>query len=442
MEYSLPSNHTLDKKDSFIIHTFYILFWVLGCFGFVYQELIPPLKPLLTPINLLGDATIVLLGLITLRKRTDGLIIASFFIISFVSSCIINGLSLIQWANGSRAFFGTIFLIPLFRYIWSKPKLYQQFTRQFDKQMVAWLYIQAFCVVVQFLKYGAGDNVGGGYGDGGSGIVSFGIYFFSFYLLSKRVDKGNVYKSIYDNSWLVVLLFPTFLNETKVSFILLLMYFMLLFPINRQYLKRLLLVSPFMAILMGGAVWVYIETVDKSDEMLDPKFLLEQYLYGDYTVDEMADAVDWIMENETRTPDLPRFAKIAAVPYIIDQNGGHWLTGLGLQGFSGTVNMKASKTVEEYNWFFLGTNPYINDITVQLGILGLIWLQFCYYNMFTSRPPGFHRNKNITAFAILSFIIHFVYSDIINTLFFSIIFFIFVFRQWEPDINNTNDNRQ
>lgn len=285
----------------------------------------------------------------------------------------------------------------------------------------------------QFIKYGAGDAVGGSFGDGGSSVVSFGIYFFSFYLLNKRLDRKNAFRSIRENIWLVILLFPTFLNETKVSFILLLMYFFLLFPINRDYIRRVIMIMPVVVILMGGALWVYVETVERSDEMLDPKFLMEEYLYGDYTVEELAGAVDWLMDNETSLPDMPRFAKIGFIPYIIDENGDHWLVGLGLQGYNGSVNMAQTKVVEEYNWFFLGTNPYVCHIIVQLGLLGLAWAIIYYFLLYTSRPPGYRKNKNIFIYSLLSFIIILAYGDLMKTPFFCLLFFTFTFLQWVPN---------
>lgn len=432
MANNVPTHYLLDKKDILILRTFFTIFWGLGCFGFVYQELIPPLEGLLTPVNIVGDTALMLLGLYTLRKPADALIIICFFILSFVSSCLVNDLSITLWANGTRSFFGAIFLIPVFRYIWSKPALYQEFIKMFDKHIFIWLCVQAVCVVEQFIRYGAGDAVGGSIGEGGSGMVSFGIYFFSFYLLNKRIDHKNAFRSIRKNIWLVILLFPTFLNETKVSFILLLMYFFLLFPINRDYIKRVIMIAPVIVILMGGALIVYIDTVDQSDSMLDPKFLMEEYLYGEYTEDEMAAAVDWIMENETNVPDLPRFAKMGFISYVIEQNGNHWLVGLGLQGFNGATNVKSTKVVEEYNWFYLGTNPYVCFIIAQLGLLGSIWAVILFALLYKSCPPGYRKNKNIYIFSLLSLIILIFYSDIIKTLNFSFTFFTFTFLQWMP----------
>ena len=85
MTNNVPAHYLLDKKDILILRTFFILFWVLGCFGFVYQELIPPLDGLFTPINVFGDVVLMLLGLYTLRRPTDVLIIVSLFVLSFVS---------------------------------------------------------------------------------------------------------------------------------------------------------------------------------------------------------------------------------------------------------------------------------------------------------------------------------------------------------------------
>lgn len=432
MTNNVPTHYLLDKKDILILRTFFTLFWVLWSFSFVYQELIPPLEGLLTPINIVGDVVLMLLGFYTLRRATDALIIASFFILSFVSSCLVNDLSMILWANGTRSFYGTIFLIPVLRYIWSKPVLYKEFIKTFDKHIFIWLCVQAVCVVEQFLKYGAGDEVGGSFGDGGSGVVSFGIYFCSFYLLNKRIDHKNALRSVRDNIWLVILLFPTFLNETKVSFILLLMYFFLLFPINRDYIKRVIMIAPVAAILMGCAIFVYIDTVDQSDSMLDPKFLLEEYLYKDYTEDEMAAAVEWVMENETNIPDLPRFAKMGFISYVIEQNGNHWLVGLGLQGFNGATNFKATKVMEEYNWFYLGTNPYVIFIIAQLGLLGLVWAVIFYTLLYKSCPSGYRKNRNISIYSILSLIIFLAYGDLLKAPSFCLIFFTLTFLQWVP----------
>lgn len=423
----------LSRKDILIQRTFFALFWVIGCFGFIYQELIPPLELLFTPMNLLADGVMLILGLLTLRKKFHILMISFFFAFTFVSSCFINDMSMMQWANGTRSFFGILFLIPVFHHFWSTPTRHRHFITSLDKHLFIWLCVQPFCVVYQFVRYGAGDPVGGSFGDGGSSIVSFGIYFASFYLLNKRLDQTQVFKSIRDNIWLVILLFPTFLNETKVSFILLLMYFFLLFPINRNYIKRVLLISPVVLLLMGGAIWVYVETVERSDDMLNPQFLMEEYLYGEYTVEEIADAVDWLTENESSIPDMPRFAKVGFIPYIIDENGGHWMEGLGLQGFSGSVSMGENKLVSEYNWFFLGTNPYPCYIIVQIGIIGLIWTIIAYYHIFSHRIAGFKRNKNINIFALLSLIINIFYADMVKTLFFSIFFFLFIFLQWTPE---------
>lgn len=429
----------LSKKDIFIQRTFFALFWVIGCFGFIYQEIIPPLELLFTPMNLLADGVILMLGLLTLRKKIHILMISIFFAATFVSSCFVNNMGLVQWANGTRSFFGILFLIPVFHHFWSTPTRHRHFITALDKHLFIWLCVQPFCVVYQFLRYGAGDQVGGSFGDGGSSIVSFGIYFASFYLLNKRLDQTQVFKSIRDNIWLVILLFPTFLNETKVSFILLLMYFFLLFPINRSYIKRVLVISPVVLLLTGGAIWVYIETVDRSDDMLNPKFLMEEYLYSDYSVEELAGAMEWVAENENQLPDIPRFAKIGFIPYIIDENGGHWMEGLGLQGFSGSVSLGENKLVSEYNWFFIGTNPYVCYIIIQIGIIGVIWTLIFYYQMFFFCPPGYQKNKNIHIFAILCFIILLFYADMVKTLFFSFLYFLFCFLQWKPE-ETTQDN--
>ena len=401
-------------------------------FGFISEEIVPALENLFTPFNLICDALAILLGIMSLRRKWDLMIVASFVVLSFVSTCIVNGLGFVNWGNGSRVFIGTLFICPYFRYVWDDDNRHKFFIEKIDKHLIVWLVIQAFCVVEQFIRYGAGDHVGGSMGNGFSPVVSFGIYMISFYLLRKRLDPDNVFQSIRDNYWLVLLLFPTFLNETKISFILILMYFFLLFPINKSYIKRVLLIAPAVALLMGGALWVYIETVGRSDDMLDPKFLIEEYLYSDLGPDELADGVDYAFEYEIDLPDVPRFAKMAMIPYIFSQEGNQWLMGYGVGCFNGTFFVEPPKIAKNYEWFFIGTNPYLNHILLQLGILGIIWAVAFFWGVFKIKPFGnYKQNKNTVIFAVANIVICIFYADLMRTMSFSILYIFFCFTAWD-----------
>ena len=93
-----------------------------------------------------------------------------------------------------------------------------------------------------------------------SGILSFSIYYASFYLLNKRIDRNNIMRSLYKNWTLIFLLFPTFLNETKISFALIIAYFILLLPIDRKYIIRITFLSPLIIILVGVGSFFYSST--------------------------------------------------------------------------------------------------------------------------------------------------------------------------------------
>ncbi|MBQ0030713.1 MAG: hypothetical protein KBT32_09785 [Bacteroidales bacterium] len=424
----------LTRKDIFIIRTFFILFWVLGCFGFIYQELIPPFESLFTPINVMADLLIVLLGIMCISHKFQILYLSVFIVISLVSTCVVNELSLSNWVYGMRVFISILFLPIIFRYIWDKKELFDKFSKDIDKHLIAWLLLQALCVTEQFFRYGPGDHGGGSIGDSASNIISISIYFFSFFLMRKRIDPHNVFQSIKKNIWIVILLFPSFLNETKVSFIFFIMYITLLFPIDKKYVKRLILIIPPSSLILGSAFWLYMSTVDRAEDMTSPTFLMEEYLYGDYTVDELAAGVDWILENETNIPDMPRFTKIAFIPYIIEQNSNNWFFGNGTVGFNGSIdNPNLPKSIQDSNWFYFGTNPTICNFVVQVGILGTLTIFWILWMLYSMRIPNYTIEKNIKIYSFICFIILLFYSDILKTPICGIIFFMFLFLAWKPD---------
>ena len=95
---------------------FFGAFWVLLTFGFISEELMPPLIPLRSIVMLLCDAVFLILGLYSLRDRRDQIVFGSFVVLGCVSSYL-NNLGVVFIVNGARDFFGMLFAIPICRFL-------------------------------------------------------------------------------------------------------------------------------------------------------------------------------------------------------------------------------------------------------------------------------------------------------------------------------------
>lgn len=413
---------------------FFIGFWLATCTGFVSDLFFGPEmsgSPLRTMSLIIVDLILIFLAACTIRKKTDVFLIISLVVIAAISGFIVNGDSLVVWLNGMRYFFPVLFMPPILRYFWSTEYRHDLFVKSLDKQLYIFLWLQVPAVLYQFFKYGAGDYVGGTMGGWFSGILSFSIYYASFYLLNKRIDRNNIMRSLYKNWTLIFLLFPTFLNETKISFALIIAYFILLLPIDRKYIIRITFLSPLIIILVGVGSFFYSSTVDESQGKLklDPEFF-EEYLYAD--LDNIEAAADYADKNYSEQFDMPRVAKLAILPMIFDAHPGHDLFGFGLSLYKHGSVIEASDFYNEYDWVMKGTSPQIMSSVLQLGIVGTIWYIVYFLCLFFIKIPLYRvRNYNMQSFFILAFLILLLYADFWSYANFCFIMLTFYFLSWK-----------
>ena len=353
---------------------FFIGFWLATCTGFV-SDLIwghNTVSPLTTFSQLVVDVIMLFLAICTVRKTVDIVFIGSLLVIAAVSGFIVNNDTIVVWLNGLRYFFPVMFLPPILRYFWATEYRHDLFVKSLDKQLYIFLWLQVPTVLFQFFMYGAGDYVGGTMGGWFSGILSFSIYYVSFYLLNKRIDRNNILRSLYQNWTLIFLLFPTFLNETKISFALIIVYFILLLPIDRKYIIRMTFLAPVVIILVAVGSYFYSSTVNESQGKLrmDAEFF-EEYLDAD--VETIEKAAEYAEKNYEESFDIPRIAKLAIMPMVFSAHPGHDLMGFGLSLYKHGKIVDAADFYNEYDWLMKGTSPQIMSTVLQLGIAGSIW---------------------------------------------------------------------
>lgn len=428
------------SKSKIVMNIVLALFWVWCTFGFISEEIAPFLLSLKSGIFFLVDVVLMVTGVLVLKNKWDKIFIGSFLALSFWVTCIYNGYSIIFYLNGLREFIYLLWLVPLLRFIYNSD-YGDEFVKRFDKHLFVFLIIQAICITFQFVKYGANDHGGGSMGNGFSGIVSILIYLISFYLMKKKMNPESYWKTILNNKWLIILLYPTLLNETKISFILLALYFVLLLPLTKKTTMKLVFLFPVICVLMYFVFNVYMTTTDSQFDITSQDFL-EAYFYAE----EDDDIVEWVSVLQERgedfvadgTLDIPRFTKYVMIPELNEYYPGHTITGYGLGHFKGGTMIENSKFYIENEWLLRGSIPYGYHAYIQFGFFSIfyfIWLWF----RFISLKLDVKANKEIIIYIILITLIIMLYNEFFRCGILCIAFF-YIFTQalrWNSEENKT-----
>ncbi|MBR1543845.1 MAG: hypothetical protein IJ626_03000 [Muribaculaceae bacterium] len=421
------------SKSQVIKQVLFTALWIRLTWGFITDEIFTFLDPLSSFVYLLFDAVIVVLGIVTLRKKCDFIVAAVAIAFTAWVTIAQNSMDILFYANGLRDFIAYIFIIPILRHFMSNEARWQRFTLDFDKFLFAFLVLQVPCLIWQYIAYGAGDHGGGSLGNWNSGIISTLIYVIDFYLLQKRINPNQVLKSISNNMVYVLLLIPTFLNETKISFIFLVMFFLLLIPINLKMLIRLAGTIPVLIVLLWGGMTAYV--VSTGGYMGDV-FTLDYYIEG-YLMAETDDSekyAKWLIDNDAdEIEDIPRFTKLILLSDVYDENPGKQLSGFGIGHFKGGTIVPDSDFFNYYKWLMIGSIPYAFHIIVQLGFVGLIVsLLFFIWLLFHPQAKRINRNPNTQLFILITIVLLYFYNDSIRNAFMMFFLFYVVMQSWCP----------
>lgn len=414
------------ERDTFYFRVFCVTFWVMGVTPFVLQEILPFLDFLIIPLRLIADVVLLIAGLTALEKKSDKILIGLFVLAGIISS-VINQVPTMLWINGFRDYIPFLFALPVLRYVVTCKKA-ELFCRSIDRQLKIFLVIQAFCVTEQFIRYGAGDHGGGSLGDGFSGVISILIILISFYFVQKNWDGENYMRSLWENRLYIFLLFPVFLNETKVSFVFLFVYFVILFPFNIRSVGKSLIAAPVIALTFYGAYAFYMFATDSEYDITDSSFY-DDYLTGGVDGDDLVDLADMALEElEAGTDDwlfvdLPRGIKAGLIfPALEDSRGGS-IIGAGLGHFKGGSVLEKTPFYIEHEAFIAGTRLESMLILIPLGIIGLIWYIFWIrYSLMMSIRSSKH--ALLLKILLLSvFVVTFFYNDFYSFIFPCIVFY-------------------
>lgn len=421
------------NKYKFYYRFFVILFWVTMCSHFVIEEFTPLSAIFRRNLDMLLVFAFIVLGFMLMRTKREWCIFGAFMVISLTSTFLMNHLSPMIYLNGFRNYAGLLFSVPILYFFLSGPNALE-FKAKFDRQLQIWLYIQAFCVMWQFFRYGANDAGGGSMGYGASGMVSMLIYLVSYYLVIQNWDFLDYLGSLKRNAGNVLLLFPTFFNETKISFILFLLYFLLLYKPTRTLLLKLVYIIPFSIAIGAGLIYTYIVATGVDPELVLASNYVTDYLFGS-DMDEVIEVAQMLQDgdfddtmyedNQYWVVDIQRFAKIPLTAPELKKSGGGMAFGAGLSTFNGGSVAGMSEFARRNRWMLVGTRPMFYTVWVELGVVGLIWFFvtvgiFLYSGIKKNPSP---QTKRMTTFISICVFLMLLYNEALIYFYFTLLFF-------------------
>ena len=407
------------EKHKLYINLIIAVLWVSGCVGFVFDELLPFLEPIKSPILFFCDIIMLFIGVSVLRNRIDIAFIAFFIAITSYSSIYLNGNGFTSYINGFRDFMPLLFYPPIFRYF------LEEDGRMFDLKFSLMRFIKHFlilqipCTVYQFVLYGAGDLVGGSLGHYNSGILTTMIIAGVFTLLYLSVDQNSILKSIIKSRTIFLFLLPAFLNETKVIFIFLILMGFFLIKIDRRIVFKVLLFIPVMCVLLIFSFYIYLFFTGNTGDILSIDYYSEMYLMNSQSVEY----AKYLSVNEGLTEDVPRLTKIIeGFSLLLEENRLLW--GFGIGQFKGGTTMGLTSFAQEYDWLLYGSVPYMFFLFIQGGLLICIWVAFWWLFNFRSLTENEQINSKLFVLSLFGVIL--LYNDSFrNILMTFVLLFIF-----------------
>jgi predicted anti-sigma-YlaC factor YlaD len=345
------------------------------------------------------DGLILLMALLSVWRNRGSYVVwslMSFLLISTITYVYTSDrFGILEHLNGLRDplfFFSS--LIVVYDLYYSR---YQElFIRWFTWFLVAFAVVQIPIAVMQFLKSGAGDGVGGTYGSaGGSGYLSQILFLITFFLAVRyaSLEDGSHF-SFRKIPVFFALLLPCVINETKVSFFLLAAFVVLLAGSRRRILRTI----PMLVLGLGLAYllnYYYSSTAEDSSKILDQQFI-EQYL----------------LTNPTEAGgDLPRFQRLMLMFRVMGGDAGSILLGMGYGVIGGGNILGISRLGRSLYYLVQGSRILLFRIWIQGGLLAVLTLAFAMFAWLRVRRYHYPTMRKFYWFLAFSLLLSWFYNE-------------------------------
>jgi len=356
----------------YYISLFFVILWIDSCSGIFYYQLFPVLEKFSSLVLFLCDFCMVLLSLATLRRKSLKYLILFMSIISIalIPYTYEEGISLVQFLNGSRDFVPMFFsLIFITNMLYSNHRII--FYQKMNKFILYFLSVQVPICIVQFLIYGMGDGVGGTGGHFGSGNLSVLIYLCTFYFLSHQSNAKNLLESLSKNKYLLLLWIPSLINETKVTFLLIPCFFLMCLEYNfRKIIKNI-------PIILIGIIFliVFLQMYQSFNENRSLVEVMQGSYAVEYDLEKSYEAIDKYGDNLGEYADSRTLRLILGI-FELGKDNMSLIFGKSLGHFKGgTIGQTKFARENEYVTG-KGSKSFILISLMQIGIVGtmLIYL--------------------------------------------------------------------
>jgi hypothetical protein len=274
---------------------------------------------------------------------------------------------------------------------------YQElFIRWFTRFLFVFAVVQIPLAVIQFLKFGAGDGVGGTYGiAGGSGYLTQILFLISFFLAVRyaSLEDGSHF-SIRKIPFFLALLIPCAVNETKISFLLLAVFILLVAGSRRRILRTV----PMLVLGLGLVYllnYYYSSTVEDTSKILNQNFI-EQYL----------------LTNPTEAGgDLPRFQRLLLMFQLMADNAGSILLGMGYGLIGGGNILGISRLGRSLYYLVQGSRILLFRVWIQGGLVAVLTLAFAMFAWLRVRASHYPTMRKFYWFLAFSLLLSWFYNE-------------------------------
>jgi hypothetical protein len=378
---------------------FFTILFFNSISGALASMIIPSADRILRMVTFGADAMMLLMAILAIwpRRRFYGVqYFVAFALLSFVTFLYnIDRFGIMEHLNGLRDtlfFFSSLIVLhDLF-----ESRLRHTLVTWFTGYLIVFALLQIPFTFYQFLKYGAGDLVGGTYGiGGGSGFMSQGLFLIVFYLVVRFAssEEGDHFKASRVLMFLPLLI-PCALNETKISFVLL-AGFLLLMSSSLRQIYRTIPVLVFGAIMFVLLDHYYSATAEDTRNIFDLQYI-EKYLYT----------------NQTEVGgDLPRFQRLVIMFRMMGTDVGAILFGLGYGVFGGGNIMGVSRVSKAIYYLVTGSRILLFRVWVQGGLLAVIVIAGVTFAYLRSKVEKYFTVRRLGLFVLFSLLIIWFYDE-------------------------------
>lgn len=415
--------------NKIILNFLIFILAISGLNGFLIEEGLLNINQ--SFLNLILDVALLIVFIFSIKNTKQFrqlFFVLLVFILLTVISFILNSdeLNIIIYLNGLREFL-PYFLFPII-YI----NLFQSSQRHFIiKKFNAFLYLFLFLQIpisfYQFSINGAGDMVGGTQGKGFSGNLTFIVFLSTFYLMTQGFDEKNIIRSFLKKSYLLIFWLPAFINETKISYILISLFVFLLVKLSISNIPKYI----FIVILLFPALYIFNYVYQNTSNYFDST----EFLSSDFLE-------EYLTSDDEQYSDIPRFQKVAI--FLTRFNKTEIILGKGIGQFKGGTTLALTPFASKYDWLLNGSVPMLFFLLVQVGIVGTSVFILYWILIITIKPRNqkISYSTNIITFCTVCFLIIQLYNESLRSLFFSgIMMYIICYAVYSLNSqihNNTN----